>query len=173
MTSASPRHEEGEEEEEKSNCMNVSAFWSSIADWVGGMCVEQREVGVKNRYYFDESSKTWELQGGETDEDRRANLAIQTGAQGELPGERPAWRTGEPSSEEKLMAPPPTDVPACTRQFHQTPLRKTPADDFLQHPVYAPKTFAVRENLADPRPVHDLPPKPKPTVYSSPFGEVL
>ncbi|KAF4717366.1 hypothetical protein FOZ63_029680 [Perkinsus olseni] len=159
-----------QDDDEGKSCMPVPGFWNSFTDWLGGMCVEHREVGVENRYYFDESSKTWELRGGETEEDRQANLAIQTGAQGELPGERPAWRTGAPMADEKDLAPPPTDIPVCTRQYNQTPSKKLPSDEFLEHPVYAPKSFAVREDLTDPRPVHDLPPKPKPNVYSNPFG---
>ncbi|KAF4667530.1 hypothetical protein FOL47_003493 [Perkinsus chesapeaki] len=165
MTS-SPRNEA----DEGKSCMHVHGFWNTFTGWLGGMCVESREVGVENRYYFDDSSKTWELRGGETEEDRQANRAIQTCALGELPGERPAWRAGAPTSDEENLPPPPTDTAVCTRQYTQTPQKKLPADELLEHPVYAPKAFAMQDDLVDPRPVHDLPPKPKPNVYSSPFG---
>uniref|UniRef100_A0A0G4HE53 Uncharacterized protein n=1 Tax=Chromera velia CCMP2878 TaxID=1169474 RepID=A0A0G4HE53_9ALVE len=142
--------------------------FQSLKSFLAWMFLPTREVGVPNRYYFDNHSQQWKLEGGEDpEEEERVRMALQTSASGYLPGESrprpqfsqtdspvnyyrqplPADNRGPPPLGPPLSPPPPPPSdsngrPSGPRTYYQRPLSTTgkPLASVI-HPVYAPQGY--------------------------------
>ena len=102
---------------------------------------KHRDVGVENRFYFDQTEKVWKLHGGETEQERAEAEAFRfhTGrglssasapATTACDASRGDWQSGA------LPPPPPSSGPV-TASLHGRDESYT--SSALAHPVYAPQ----------------------------------
>jgi len=114
----------------------------------------EREIGVENRFYYDEHEKVWKLEGGETpeEEEERLRLAFHTGRGLQVGDSARAPPTTACDASragvvDAALPPPPTNV-AITRAS-RTPSAGSNVN--LAHPVYAPQSsFVPTANAPSP-----------------------
>jgi len=137
-----------------------------------------REVGVENRFYFDEVEKVWKLQGGETEQERLEAEAIRhhTGrgmSSGFAPPTTACDATrGADAAALASLPPPPTGGP-ITQSIHAGSAASMQQFSGLSHPVYAPQGFGVDTAAGAPPQAGAARPQPgaAPQALSSPFGQ--
>mmetsp|Transcript_26452 Transcript_26452/g.83842 ORF Transcript_26452/g.83842 Transcript_26452/m.83842 type:complete len:269 (-) Transcript_26452:89-895(-) len=164
----------------------LQALWERLQAVLGVLAPKQRNVGVENRFYFDETEKVWKLQGGETEQERAESEAIRfhtsRGLSASLAppttacdASRADWAVQQPPP------PPPTSGPV-TRSLHGA--TGGPGLEALAHPVYAPAASfagdvaAAAAKAPGPPPVRALQPPAlakakQPGPLASPFAAGL
>lgn len=134
----------------------------------------QRNVGVENRFYFDEVEKVWKLQGGETETERAEAEAIRFHtSRGLTQSLAPATTAcdssrGDWSSTRAAPLPPPVGGPVTQSRLHG----KTAGFDMasLAHPVYAPQGMAMPDATPPLAPPPRTAAPTRPAVQSNPFA---
>lgn len=127
-----------------------------------------REVGVENRFYFDQTEKVWKLHGGETEEERREAEALRFHTSRGLSSAYHAPATtacdasrGDWGAGTALPPPPPSAGPVTASMHGACDLQSSA----LAHPVYAPQGLGAVSQA--PRPTQSVQSAPP---LANPFG---
>lgn len=129
------------------------AVWSKLHTLFGILAPPQKQVGVENRYYYDEQDGIWKLRGGETEQERREAEAIHhhttrgysSGAAhdgGGRPTTAGPWRVASAAATDELPPPPmgtPGSSGAAARTLHAGAADVSAMASMAPHPVYAPQ----------------------------------
>lgn len=154
----------------------IQALWSRLHGIVGVLLPKQQDVGVENRFYFDEVEKVWKLRGGETEAERAESEAMRfhtsRGLSNSVAPPTTACDASRGVADEGLPPPPPpTGGPVCRSLYGPS---AGPASSAFSHPVYAP------QGLGTSTPAQAPPPAQPPigvgvaggAPLASPFGAV-
>lgn len=145
----------------------------------------KKNVGVENRFYYDEVEKVWKLQGGETEQERAEAEAIRFHtSRGLSSALAPATTACDPSRglggngvSIDDVPPPPMGGP-ITHSLHRPSAGYGFSMASLAHPVYAPHGFGVGDKDGSGAGNRDsAPPRSRsgpcvapPAVRTLPFG---
>eukprot|EP00747_Dinoflagellata_sp_TGD_P167021 gnl/TRDRNA2_/TRDRNA2_190741_c0_seq1.p1 gnl/TRDRNA2_/TRDRNA2_190741_c0~~gnl/TRDRNA2_/TRDRNA2_190741_c0_seq1.p1 ORF type:complete len:267 (+),score=48.63 gnl/TRDRNA2_/TRDRNA2_190741_c0_seq1:60-803(+) len=126
-------------------------------------------IGVENRFYYDETEKVWKLRGGETEQERRESEAIR------FHTSRGLASGGLASGDPNAPPPPPPPTGGPVTQARYTGVAPPPPSAALAHPVYAPAGYLApgtetAGGVAPPPSRTAAAPPLAPQVRSSPFG---
>lgn len=159
----------------------LKALWERLQAVLGALA-PKKEVGVENRFYFDETEKIWKLRGGETEQERAESEAIRfhtsRGLSDALAPPTTACDASRAGWAGEAPPPPPTSGPV-PRSMHGGPGAGAGNFSALAHPVYAPAASfagdAASAGSAGPPPPPRAPARPVPGVaapqaLTSPFG---
>jgi len=169
------RREEGTAPEQRDRSVVQALFQALVLrlQAIIGALAPGREVGVENRYYYDETEKQWKLRGGETEQERAEAEAIRfhtsRGMNSTAAPPTTACDASRGAGVADAVPPPPTGG-FVSQSLHAPP----PTADgrqlaSLSHPVYAPQGLGVGSEGAAVAPPSDVTGAP-PVARTTPFG---
>lgn len=135
----------------------VQALVRRLQAIVAALAPKGREVGVENRFYFDEVEKVWKLQGGETEQEKAQMEAIRFHTSRGLSSSLAPATTACDSSRGDWAGgalPPPPPMSGPVTQSRSGGVAGSTAS--LVHPVYAPQGMSTGSS-GDPTAVQPPP----------------
>mmetsp|Transcript_79280 Transcript_79280/g.183995 ORF Transcript_79280/g.183995 Transcript_79280/m.183995 type:complete len:242 (-) Transcript_79280:115-840(-) len=158
----------------------LKVIWERLQAVLGALSPKTKDIGVENRFYFDEVEKVWKLRGGETEQERAESEALRFHTSRGLTTSLapPTTACDASRAEWSMQAPPPPPMsgPVTHSTLHASGASGGIDLEAYAHPVYAPAaSFAGSTTAATPSAAPPVRPSPaqQPGVHAprtSPFG---